>query len=129
MDSGPAGIRILIADDALAIRDRLSTELQECNGVAQIVMAENGKAAIEEIQRGLPDVAILDVRMPEFSGFDVLAWIRQHHPGCFVVLHSFDDGGTLGDYALRAGADCFVDKRDGVEPLIEALANQFGLMR
>jgi len=66
---------ILVADDEKHIRDLLRQELTDSGYVVR--EASNGKEALEEIRKELPDLVILDVMMPEMNGFDVAAVLKN----------------------------------------------------
>lgn len=66
---------ILVVDDEASIRELLNQELQEAG--YQVRVAANGREAIEQIRRGLPDLVILDVMMPEMNSFDVAAVLKN----------------------------------------------------
>ncbi len=76
---------------------------------AEVVSALNGKEGIELIRRGSPDVVILDINLPDMSGFDVLKQIRQFSSVPVIVLTvRADDSDVLR--GLEAGADDYVIK-------------------
>ena len=69
-------IRILIADDHSLIRKGLRQVL-ETNANFEIFEAENGKEALEVIQNEKPEIAILDIEMPEMSGYDAAVKVKD----------------------------------------------------
>jgi signal transduction histidine kinase/CheY-like chemotaxis protein len=66
---------ILVVDDEKHIRDLLKQELSESGYIVR--EASNGKEAIDEVRKELPDLMILDVMMPEMNGFDVAAVLKN----------------------------------------------------
>lgn len=68
-------IRILIAEDNDDLRTIFSLAFKHTHFEVQAV--SNGKQAIVELEKSLPDVVVLDVNMPEMSGIDVLRYIRE----------------------------------------------------
>jgi two-component system NarL family response regulator len=85
-------IRILLADDHPAVREGLAILLNRTKGMRVVAQASNGREAISQFQAHQPDVALLDLRMPEADGIEAMSAIRRDYPGaCVVVLTSYDD--------------------------------------
>jgi YesN/AraC family two-component response regulator len=70
-------IQILIADDSSLMRDRIKSLLNNINNNSVVYEAENGVEALQLIREKEPDLAILDIRMPEMNGIEVLKKIRE----------------------------------------------------
>ncbi len=75
---------ILFADDDVAIRDSLCQELLDIG--YKVAIASNGSEAIALVKKQHFDLALLDINMPEISGFDVLTFIKQHDPATKVII-------------------------------------------
>jgi two-component system NarL family response regulator len=85
-------IRILLADDHPAVREGLAILLNRTKGIRVVAQASNGREAISQFQAHQPDVALLDLRMPEADGIEAMSAIRRDYSGaCVVVLTSYDD--------------------------------------
>jgi two-component system response regulator (stage 0 sporulation protein F) len=78
--------KILVADDEMSIRLLYSEELKE-EGY-DVVTAANGKEALEIVGREPLDLVILDIKMPEMSGIEVLRQIKEKFPDLPVLLSS-----------------------------------------
>ena len=78
--------RILVADDEMSIRLLYSEELKE-EGY-DVITAANGKEALEIVSREPFDLVILDIKMPEMSGIEVLRQIKEKFPNLPVLLSS-----------------------------------------
>lgn len=88
-------LRALIVDDEAVARRRIKRLLQREPDIAVVGEAADGRAAVEAIRAQAPDVVFLDVQMPEFDGFGVIAEVGRALPAIvFVTAHD--------DYALRA---------------------------
>jgi DNA-binding NarL/FixJ family response regulator len=114
----PVPIRVVIADDDIwLLRD--FRELLELEPDIEVVgVALDGAAAVDLCAGLLPDVVVMDVRMPVMNGIDATAALRQGRPDtCRVlVVTTFDlDDYVLG--AVRAGASGFLLKDQAVEQL------------
>ena len=78
--------KLLVVDDSLAIREYCRMELQS-DGY-EVVVAANGTQALELCARLQPDLVVLDIRMWDLDGFEVLRRLKQDQPGLPVVLHT-----------------------------------------
>jgi DNA-binding NarL/FixJ family response regulator len=78
---------ILVVDDQEFVRQTLHSLLAQ-QPHWEIYEAENGKAALKQIKEIHPDVAVLDIVMPEMGGIEAAAEIRQHTPETKVILIS-----------------------------------------
>jgi YesN/AraC family two-component response regulator len=83
----PRPAKILVVDDSQLVRRTLCSMLSEQSGW-KIYEADNGKAALEQIRDIRPDVAILDIVMPQMGGLEAATEIRQHTPETKVILIS-----------------------------------------
>jgi DNA-binding NarL/FixJ family response regulator len=111
----------LIVDDDAAFRST-ARELLAARGFEVAGEAGDGRSAIAETRRLLPDAVLLDVHLPEDDGFDVLADLARQRPGLRVLLTSSDAGAATEELARRSGAVGFVAKTDlataDLEPLL-----------
>lgn len=78
--------RILVADDEMSIRLLYSEELRE-EGY-EVFTASNGREALEVVDKEPLDLIILDIKMPEMNGIEVLRRIKEQHPDLPVLLSS-----------------------------------------
>ena len=103
-------IRVFIADDSLIVREHLVTMLDELVGVEIVGQVENVAEAISGIRNLQPDVVILDIRMPDGSGIDVLENIKQNDSAVLVIVLTNYPFPVFREKCLQAGADFFLDK-------------------
>ena len=114
-------IRILIADDHEVVRIGLSALLDRQPGFRVVGQASSGDEAIRLARALRPDVAVLDIRMPDGSGTDACRVITTESPGTPVVmLTSYADEEALFE-AISAGASGYVLKRIGSDELVSAI--------
>ncbi|HEX7097851.1 MAG TPA: response regulator transcription factor [Acidimicrobiia bacterium] len=115
-------LRVFVADDQELVRSGFKLIL-ESNGIEVVGEAADGRAAVAEARRLRPDVALLDIRMPEMDGLEAtrkLAAPGAEDPIPVVVVTTFD----LDEYvytALRNGASGFLLKDAGPQLLVEAV--------
>ena len=101
-------IRVLVADDHPLYREALATAVRGRPELELVGEAETGAEALAKIERLRPDVAVLDARMPDVSGTDVLAAIERDSLGARVVLVSGALDSSLVYEAIAGGAGaCF----------------------
>ncbi|MCX4568143.1 response regulator [Streptomyces albogriseolus] len=114
-------IRVLIADDQQMVRQGFTVLLNTQPDIEVVGQAVNGIEAVGQVGELVPDVVLMDIRMPELGGIEATARITAVHPEVKVlVLTTFD----LDEYvyeALRAGASGFLLKDASAEQLAEAV--------
>ena len=116
-----AAIRVLIVDDHTVVRDGLSAMLEREEDITVVGEAENGVTGVEQADRLLPDVVLMDLRMPELDGVGAMRRIREDHPEVnFLVLTTFDTDEYIYD-AIEAGAKGFLLKDASREDLFKAV--------
>lgn len=118
--TGPT-IRVLLADDQALVRGALSALLGLEPDLEIVAEASTGLEAVEQAARFQPDVALLDVEMPELDGIEATARIRSCSPDTRVlIVTTFRRPGYLRR-ALQAGASGFVVKDTPATQLADAV--------
>jgi DNA-binding NarL/FixJ family response regulator len=103
-------VRVVLADDHPVVRAGLAALLGSLPDVAVVGVAADGRQAVKEVVLHRPDVAVLDLQMPELDGFGATREIARLAPEVAVlVLTMFDDEDSLFA-AMRAGARGYVVK-------------------
>jgi two-component system NarL family response regulator len=103
-------IRVLLADDHAIVRGGVAAVLRDAGDIAVVAEAANGTDAVALFERHRPDVALVDVKMPELDGPAVVAAIRGRWADArIVVLTSFDADDDI-ERALKAGARAYLLK-------------------
>src|SRR3954471_16636699 len=98
--------KILVVDDEGDIRSPLGRLLQPVGH--HVLFAENGTEAVAAIQKEHPAVVLLDLRLPDFSGFDVLEKTRDLRPVVIIITGHGDIPGAV--VAMQNGAEAFLSK-------------------
>jgi DNA-binding NarL/FixJ family response regulator len=115
-------MRVLLADDSALIIERLS-EMLKMYGKTEIVGTyKNGKDALEGMKVLNPDLAIIDINMPEMSGIDVVSEIRKVNREIKIIILTFYSSARYKDLAMKAGADYFFNKVDDFEEISMVIA-------
>lgn len=109
-------MRVLIVDDEEPARNLLRELVGEIDGVEIAGEAANGFEAVQRAEELLPDLLLLDIRMPKLSGFEVLELLGDRFPAIFVTAH---DDRALEAFEVQA-VD-YVLKPVSAERLREAL--------
>ena len=111
---------ILFADDCANIREFLVEELEE-EGY-RVLVARDGKAAVDIVQSERPDLAILDIWMPRANGFEAAERIAAIDPSIPVILFTNNDDLCLRDPRSAFAAAC-VEKSDDLTELKRAIVS------
>src|SRR5688572_27086704 len=90
-------IQVAIADDHVLLRNALAGLVNSFDGYTVIMEADNGKDLRNKIQQHqVPDIALLDVNMPEMDGFETTQWLHKNYPFVKVlVLSMLSDEKTI----------------------------------
>ena len=114
-------VRVLIADDHPVVRSGLRQMLETAGDIEVVAEATTGTEAVREASRHLPDVVLMDLRMPDGDGVAATSEIRRRHPGVHVlVVTTYDtDADILA--AVDAGATGYLLKDARREELHNAV--------
>ena len=97
-------IRLFLADDHAVVRDGLQLLLESQGDLTVVGLAANGREAVKHIQRLRPDVALLDIAMPELNGIEAAQQIGELCPETRVIILSMHATREHILRALQAGA-------------------------
>jgi DNA-binding NarL/FixJ family response regulator len=116
-------IRVLLVEDHFLARVALRSVLAGHQQIRIVGEASDGEQALELFRSLLPDVVILDLRLPRISGFELITLLRKgQHPAKIVVLSNYH--GSEDIYrAVRSGAMAYLTKDASGEELIGAIQN------
>jgi DNA-binding NarL/FixJ family response regulator len=117
----PPPIRVLIAEDDEGVRETLASVIRSEPAFALAGLAEDAPAAIAAAGRELPDVAVVDVRMPG-GGAEAARGIKRCSPDTRVLAFSaYDDALTMREMRA-AGADGYLVKGSSVSAIVASIA-------
>lgn len=114
-------ISAVLADDHPIVRQGLRTLLENEDHCRVIGEASDGLTAIELIERLQPDVAILDVQLPDLNGLEVARRVRQRSSRTRVIMLSMHSDEPFVLDALRHGASGYVLKDSATTELLQAV--------
>ena len=114
-------ITVLLADDHAVVRQGIRDFLEEDDEIEIIAEAGDGAEAWRLLTRRLPDVAVLDIRMPEMSGVELTRRIKERYPGVRILILTAYDDEPYVLALLRAGADGYVLKTAQSSDILRAV--------
>ena len=123
-----APVRVVVADDDERLRDMLVGLLDDL-GFDVIGSVPDGPSVLESCRRAVPDVVLLDNRMPGLSGSDTAARLREEHPQLPVVMLSAYDDPGLQAAARQAGAVAYLVKGCSASEIADTLDAAAGAAR
>ena len=112
---------VVIVDDHAVLREGLRGLLGLQPDISVVGEATNGREALAAIEKLKPDVAVLDVAMPELGGIEAAELVHERCPGVKVVMLSADTSVERVHQALRAGAAGYLTKFSAVNEVADAI--------
>ncbi len=115
-------LTVYIVDDSEAMRKRLAESVADIAGVKIVGQSGDPFEALDSIGKLHPDVVILDIRLPERNGIDVLKDIKKEFPAPIVIMITNYPYRQYRQGCMAAGADYFFSKIDEFEMIRETLS-------
>ena len=112
---------IVIVDDHPLIRRGMRQLFETEKSLRVCGEAASVAHGLDEIKRCCPDLAIIDISLPDGSGFDLIKRLQVIQPNLLILVSSMHDERLLADRTLRAGAKGYVNKQETPDHLIEAV--------
>jgi DNA-binding NarL/FixJ family response regulator len=117
----PERIRVFSVDDHPLLREGITAIVNNQADMLMVAQAANSKEAIEQFRRHLPDVTLMDLRLPDISGVDTMIAIRREFPEARIVMLTTFEGDVEVKRALEAGARGYVLKSMPPKDLVEVI--------
>lgn len=114
-------LKIIIADDHAMIRQGVRSVLESVPGWVVSGEADNGRAAVELARATAPDIAILDITMPDLNGVDAIRILKDDVPKIKVLILTMHESDALAQAVAMAGGNGYLLKSDASEMLTEAI--------
>lgn len=114
-------IRILIADDHPLMRRGLRMSIEDEEGLQVVAEAADGEAALSQIERVKPDIALLDIDMPKLDGISVAKRITQRKLATKVIFLTFHSSEDLFRTALSLGTVGYILKDSAVQEVVAGI--------
>ena len=119
-------VTVLLVDDVALVRDRLCSLLGEDPRIAVVGQAKDAAEAIRQSESLRPDAVVLDYRLPDATGVEVLRHIKQSAPWCVVIMLTNLRESVFEEISRMSGADYFFHKATEFEKVAEVLGRLAG---
>src|SRR5262245_37788252 len=114
-------IRILSVDDHPLLHEGIAIVVKNYPDLVLVGEAFNGREAIRKFREHRPDVTLLDLRLPDMSGIDVLIAIRTESPEARIIMLITFEGDVEIQRALQSGARAYLLKSTPPRELVEVI--------
>jgi DNA-binding NarL/FixJ family response regulator len=118
-------ITVLLADDHAMVREGLRAVLSVESDIKVIAEAENGREAVEMVERLSPDIVVMDIAMPLLNGFEATRQIVKAKPSTKVFILSAHADDAYVRQAMSIGAHGYILKQSAAHILPEAIRKIF----
>jgi DNA-binding NarL/FixJ family response regulator len=113
--------RAILADDHGVVRSGIKSLLESEGDVQVVAEASTGREAIEQVKRFQPELAILDIRMPELNGLEATSQIHRQFPKTKVLILSMHDDEDYVLQSVEMGASGYLLKGSSKEEFLKAV--------
>jgi DNA-binding NarL/FixJ family response regulator len=114
-------VRVLLCDDHTLFREGIKAILKDEPSIEIVGEAENGRQAIAQALKSIPDVVLMDIAMPDLNGFDATKRILQSNPKIKILILTMYEEEEVINRCLAAGAAGYVLKDAPTAHLIHAI--------
>ncbi len=118
-------IRVMIADDYEIIREGIKRVLEYEDNIKVVAESVDGNDVMSQLKLLKPDVLLLDMSMPGYSGLEILKLIREAAIEIRVIMLTIERGADIINAAIEAGADGYVVKESTTAEIVEAIYTVF----
>ena len=121
MSGDPTKIRILVVDDHPLLRQGIAGLVADQSDMSLVAEASDGREAIQQFRAHRPDVALMDIQMPDMNGLDAIIAIRNEFPEARIIVLTTYTGDVQVLRALKAGARGYLLKNSLHKELLETI--------
>ncbi|EGW36182.1 response regulator transcription factor [Desulfosporosinus sp. OT] len=114
-------IKVFLADDHKILRESLIILLQQESDIEVIGEAADGHQALVDIQRLKPDIAILDISLPQLNGLEVAARLKKEDPAIKIIILTMHKNEDLVARAYQLEVNGYVLKDNALEELLKSI--------
>jgi len=116
-------IRVVLADDHVFVRDGIKSLLENEANIEVVGEAIDGADALEVVAATKPDLLIVDIRMPNLTGIEVVEKLRSENNTVKIIMLSMHESEEYVLKSIKAGADGYLLKGSSKEEFLKALHN------
>uniref|UniRef100_A0A7V4G729 Response regulator transcription factor n=1 Tax=Desulfobacca acetoxidans TaxID=60893 RepID=A0A7V4G729_9BACT len=114
-------IKVLLADDHAIVRAGLRRIIEEAGDLEVQGEAADGREAIRLVHKKQPDVAVIDISMPDMDGLEVIRQLQHYYPNLPILILTMHEEEQYVVRAIAAGARGYLTKRSAPEQLVKAI--------
>ena len=114
-------IRVSIADDHKIFRDGIRMALKDKDYLKILWEAEDGKDLMHKLQLKIPDVLLMDIRMPEMDGINAISLIRKEYEAVKIIVLTMYDDQEMITRMMEMGANAYLTKTTDPEEIYQAI--------
>lgn len=119
----PDTLKVAIADDHQIFRSGVILSLKPYSHIKFVLEASNGQELIDGIEKDIPDIVLLDLRMPEMDGIETTKYLNKHYPQIrILILTMFEDERFVG-HLMDSGANGYLLKSTDPSEIVQAFAD------
>lgn len=117
-------MKIILADDHRLFREGLRFVIETQQDLKVIAEVNNGEELIASLDMYIPDLILLDLKMPVMDGIEAIRKIRAKQCGVRIIVMSMHSEGVLMSHLFEQGANGFLPKNTCAADVIQAIRNQ-----
>jgi len=114
-------VKILLADDHSIVLDGLRRIIEDCEDMEVLAEAPDGASALEAAMQEQPDIAVIDISMPDIDGLELINRLLSQYPHLPIVVLTVHEDRQYMFRAVQAGAMGYITKRSASEQLVQAI--------
>jgi DNA-binding NarL/FixJ family response regulator len=119
-------IKVLLADDHSIVRAGLRRIIEDSGEMEVVAEAADGMEAFRKAHEQLPDVAVIDISMPNWDGLEVVGRLHHEYPQLPILILTMHEEGQYVVRAMEAGAMGYITKQSAPEQLVKAIRKVHG---
>lgn len=116
-----ARIRVLSVDDHPFLREGIAAIINNQPDMILVAQASNAQEAVQQFRKYLPDVTLMDIRLPDRTGIEAMIEVRTEFPDARIIMLTTFEGDTEIRRALEAGARGYILKSMPPKELVEVI--------